>query len=71
MKTFLTLETHRTDYAPTAVGDTMTVGELISLLKQYPQDIPVVLSNDNGYTYGEVREEDFNTLQVEDEEDED
>ena len=67
MKTFLTLETHRTDYSPAAIGDTLSVRELISLLKQYPQDIPVVFSNDNGYTYGEVREEDFNLVDWNDE----
>lgn len=68
MKTFLTLETHRTDYAPYAVGDTLTVRELISILKQYPKDIPIVFSNDNGYTYGHITEDDFNTMQVKDEE---
>ena len=69
MKTFLTLETHRTDYSPAAIGDTLSVRELISLLKQYPQDVPVVFSNDNGYTYGEIAEEDFNLEHYEEDDD--
>ena len=32
--------------------DAMTVGELKEVLSYYDEDLPVVLSHDNGYTYG-------------------
>ncbi len=39
-----------------SIGDivdrTLTVGEIINMLEQFDEDTPVVLSNDNGYTYG-------------------
>lgn len=33
---------------------TMTVGELISELENYDEDTPIMLNNDNGYTYGKI-----------------
>ena len=36
---------------------TMTVGELKSLLEDYDDDAEIVLSHDNGYTYGGIRQE--------------
>lgn len=51
----VTLETSRTEYkASEAARRTLTVGELIQMLKQFDEDSPVVFSNDNGYTYGNV-----------------
>ena len=55
-KTIVTLDTTRTNYsAMEAAKDTLTVGELISYLGQYPEDTPVVYCNDNGYTYGTIK----------------
>ena len=39
--------------------NTMTVKELIDCLSQFNEDEPVILSHDNGYTYGGIRESDF------------
>lgn len=38
---------------------TMTVGELREFLEDFDDDAQVVLSHDNGYTYGGVREGSF------------
>ena len=54
-ETYLTIETVRSCYGLCQLGKTMTVGELIDLLSEYDEDMPVAFSNDNGYTYGELR----------------
>lgn len=59
MMNFLRISTHRTGYAPDQCHDTLTVGELIELLSQFPDDEPVYFSNDRGYTYGEITEDDL------------
>ena len=42
-KTIVTLDTQRSAYsAREAAKNTLTVGELISYLEQYPEDTPVV-----------------------------
>lgn len=46
---------------------TMTVGELIAFLEEFDEDAQVILSHDNGYTYGGLRTSSF----YEDEEEED
>lgn len=38
---------------------TMTVGELIDFLSQFNEEDKVILSHDNGYTFGGIREELF------------
>lgn len=54
-KLIVTLEATRTDYsAKEAARRTLTVGELIEYLEQYDESTPVVFSNDNGYTYGNL-----------------
>ena len=64
----VTLETARTDYsAADAAKKTMTVGTLISYLEQYDENTPVVFSNDNGYTYGCIKE--YSIGEIEPEED--
>lgn len=40
---------------------TMTAGELIGCLSQFPADEKVILSFDNGYTYGGFSKEKFST----------
>ena len=47
----------REHYGIEDVDSTMTVGELIECLKQYDEDAKMVLSFDNGYTYGGIRED--------------
>ena len=68
MKTVLALNTNRSGYAPSQIGRTMTVKQMIQKLEDYPEDMPVMFSNDNGYTYGEITDFDFDT--IEDDEDE-
>lgn len=41
---------------------TMTVGELINFLMDFDEDAEVVLSHDNGYTYGGISEQDFSEV---------
>lgn len=65
----LFIEGNRDGYSPEQCGRTMTVGELINLLSLYDEDRPVYLRNDNGYTYGHIREVDIRTEEeLEDEE---
>ena len=68
MKLFI--EGRRNGYSPNQCGRTMTAGELMSFLEQFDEDMPVYLSNDNGYTYGSGTESSF-TENEGDEEDED
>lgn len=52
---FLRIETNRDEYSPKeCIGRTMTAGELKDLLEDYDEDTPIVLSFDNGYTYGKL-----------------
>lgn len=51
---YVTIETNRTGYSIHQVGNTMTVGDLISALGQFDEDEKVYLSNDDGYTYGNI-----------------
>lgn len=67
-KTIVTLEATRTDYsAKEAARHTLTVGELISYLEQYDEEAPVVFSNDNGYTYGNLSAGTVSDVEVEEE----
>ena len=65
----LFIEGRANGYAPEQCGGTMTVGELIEWLEQFGEETPVYLSNDGGYTYGNITESSF--FEKEDEEDED
>ena len=52
--------------------DTYTIGQLIEHLKTFDYDMPVMLINDNGYTYGSIDEYSFDVAESdEDEEDDD
>ena len=52
---FVQIEAMRQTYSPSDIaGKTLTVAELRELLDQYPDDMPVILSHDNGYTYGGI-----------------
>lgn len=57
MKDMVYIEAERDCYSPAeAAKKTMTVGELISLLDGYDENTPIILSHDNGYTYGWIKE---------------
>lgn len=44
----------RNGYSPEQCGRTLTAAELIEILSEYDEDTPVYISNDNGYTYGNI-----------------
>ena len=66
----LTIEAHRDGYSVDQVDETITVGDLIYFLEDYPDDTPVYISNDRGYTYGGISEDDLSLKYVEEEEEE-
>lgn len=55
----LMIDGNRNAYEPDQIDYTMTVGELREFLERYNDDTPVMLRNDNGYTYGSIGEYDF------------
>ena len=59
MNNAVMIESNRTGYTTKQCGRTFTVGELIEFLEQFDEELPVYLSNDNGYTYGNIQEESF------------
>ena len=71
MKRVITIKTNRSYYdIEDATNEAITIGELIDILKYYDEDDKVILSNDNGYTYGyinddAVREVEFETHEEE------
>ena len=49
------MKTERYSYdARESASDSLTVGELIYRLKDFPADMPIVFSNDNGYSFGRI-----------------
>lgn len=54
------IEAQRAGYSIGQVtGRAITAGEMIEWLQQFDEDSPVIVSNDNGYTYGPVRKSDL------------
>ena len=53
------LNTKRNGYGPDQCGHTLTVGELIDLLRDISEDTPIYFKNDNGYTYGSITKYDI------------
>ena len=53
------INARRNGYDIGQCGHTMTVGELIDFLQNFDEDRFVYLSHDNGYTFGSIREDDF------------
>lgn len=51
------IQTLREGYGVDQVHSTLTVGELMRLLSDYSEDMPIYLSFDNGYTYGGITAE--------------
>lgn len=57
MPNIVQLKTNRTYYnLNEAAKNSITVGELIDLLEHESRDAKIVFCNDNGYTYGYIRE---------------
>ena len=54
MKNVIYITAMREGYAIDQIRRTMTVAELISALEELPEDAPVYLKHDNGYTYGGI-----------------
>lgn len=65
---YLIIECSRSAYAPTQINRSITVGALRELLEEYPDDMLVITSHDNGYTFGPIRDWDFRTEYEEDRE---
>ncbi len=57
MKVFIAA--NRTAYTPEDVEHTLTVRDVIDALSDYPDDTPVYLKHDGGYTYGGIGWGDF------------
>ena len=57
MKVFIAA--NRTAYTPEDVEHTLTVRDVIDALSDYPDDTPVYLKHDGGYTYGGITWTDF------------
>ena len=57
MKIFIAAK--RTAYTPEEVEHTLTVRDVIDALSDYPDDTPVYLKHDGGYTYGGITWTDF------------
>lgn len=66
MKSYLMIEGRRDGYSPDQLHRTMTVGELIDYLSQFDEDTPVILNNDNGYTYGSITDDSFDEAEFND-----
>jgi hypothetical protein len=74
MERIITLSVNRSHYdIKGAADESMTVEELIEELRYLPGDCKVVFKNDNGYTYGYIKDRDIDSeyLEPEVEEDED
>lgn len=72
-RTVLTIDGRRTAYSVDQILDyrhTLTVGELREYLEDLDDDMPVMINNDNGYTYGEIDYSSFREEESEDDEDE-
>lgn len=55
MEEYLTIRGNRNGYAQHQIASrTCTVRQLINYLQEQDPDLKVVISNDNGYTYGYV-----------------
>ena len=66
----LIMNTTRSGYSPSQCYNTMTVGELIDFLQQFDPDTKIYTGYDRKYTYGEIRESQFEFLEDEEDEEE-
>lgn len=63
----LLIEGRRNSYSLEQCGKTLTVGELMDLLAEFDEDMPVYLSNDRGYTYGNITRSSFTGEELDEE----
>lgn len=63
----LFLEGRRNGYGIDQCGETFTVSELIDFLSEFDEDTPIYLSNDGGYTFGNIDEYSFELEEDEEE----
>jgi len=68
--TYVTLATSRDGYSPDQCGKTLTVQQLIDILSGFEPESKIYLSNDNGYTYGAIRDYSFDEIYEEDDDEE-
>ena len=55
LKTAVIFEAERQGYSVDQVEDkAMTVSELLRILEDYDEDDLIIMSHDNGYTYGSI-----------------
>lgn len=66
MAKYLRIRNERDEYKASRLC-TMTVGELIECLERYDSDLKVIISNDNGFTYGKVIEDVIREIRLDDE----
>lgn len=53
---YISIEGRRDAYGADDLAEqTVTVGELIDILSQFDEDLPVIINNDEGYTYGKIK----------------
>lgn len=70
MAKVLTIEARRSVYRPEdIINRTYTVRDLIEYLEQFDGNLPVVIQNDGGYTFGAIDCESFGDGGTEDDED--
>ena len=60
----LFFDTKANGYSPEQCGKTLTAGELAAMLSEYDYDTPIYFRNDNGYTYGNITEQDIDEREV-------
>lgn len=68
LHTAVLLNTRRTGYSIKQILDnkyTLTVQELMDYLSDFDPESPVVFSNDNGYTFGEIDGNSFDEVEIE------
>lgn len=53
-RTVLTIDGRREGYAIDQITNTLTVGQLIEYLEDCDPEMPVMINNDDGYTYGSI-----------------
>lgn len=58
---YLKIEVRRDAYSPSEIGNTLTVGELISILENYDEGMPVIMSHDSDYSYGGIVADNIDT----------
>lgn len=65
MKEVLIYAASRDTYsAHASAKHTMTAGELARYFEQFAEETPVIISFDNGYTYGRILEDAFEETQI-------